>query len=43
VLVTHSTWALVKDAIPCTEKGEFSAKGLHYPVRIYEVAAEAAA
>jgi adenylate cyclase len=43
VLVTHSTWALVKDAIPCTEKGELSVKGLHYPVRIYEVVAEAAA
>jgi adenylate cyclase len=43
VLVTHTTWALVKDAIPCTEKGELTVKGLHYPVRVYEVAAEDAA
>jgi adenylate cyclase len=37
VLVTHTTWALVKDAISCKEKGELSVKGLHYPVRVYEV------
>lgn len=38
VLVTHTTWALVKDAIPCSEQGEIEVKGLHYPVRVYEVA-----
>lgn len=38
VLLSHATWALVKDAIRCTEKGEIEAKGIHYPVRVYEVA-----
>ena len=41
VLISHTTWALVKDQIPCTERGEIEVKGLHYPVRIYEVVAEA--
>jgi class 3 adenylate cyclase len=41
VLVSHSTWALVKDEIACVDKGESEVKGLHYPVRVYEVAEEA--
>ncbi|MBI4612565.1 MAG: adenylate/guanylate cyclase domain-containing protein [Planctomycetes bacterium] len=39
ILVSHSTWALVKDRFPCTEKGELQVKGIHYPVKVYEVAA----
>jgi adenylate cyclase len=39
-LISHTTWALVKDEIPCDERGEIEVKGLHYPVRIYEVVAE---
>ncbi len=42
VLMSHTTWALVKDQIPSEERGEIAVKGLHYPVRIYEVVAEAA-
>ncbi len=38
VLISHTTWALVKDEIPCEECGEIEVKGLHYPVRVYEVA-----
>ena len=38
VLISHSTWALVKDQIHCQERGEIEAKGLHYPLRVYEVA-----
>lgn len=41
VLVSHTTWALVKDEIPCEERGEIEVKGLHYPVRVYEVVEEA--
>jgi class 3 adenylate cyclase len=41
VLISHTTWALVKDQIPCKERGEIEVKGLHYPVRVYEVVAEA--
>ncbi len=38
VLISHTTWAQVKDQIPCEERGEIEVKGLHYPVRVYEVA-----
>ncbi len=41
VLISHTTWALVKDEIPCEERGEIEVKGLHYPVRVYEVVTEA--
>ncbi len=41
VLISHTTWALVKDEIPCKERGEIEVKGLHYAVRAYEVAEEA--
>jgi adenylate cyclase len=37
ILVSHTTWALVKDRIACKERGEIQVKGLHYPVRVYEV------
>ena len=43
VLISHTTWALVKDEIPCDERGEIEFKGLHYPVRTYEVLEERAA
>ena len=42
VLMSHTTWALVKDQISSEERGEIDVKGLHYPVRVYEVGAEAA-
>jgi class 3 adenylate cyclase len=38
VLISHTTWALVHDDIPCTDRGEIQVKGIHYPIRIYEVA-----
>jgi class 3 adenylate cyclase len=37
ILISHTTWALVKDQIPCQERGEIRVDGLHYPVRVYEV------
>jgi class 3 adenylate cyclase len=40
VLISHTTWALVKDEIACEEHGEIEVKGLHYPVRVYEVVEE---
>lgn len=43
VLISHSTWALVKDEIAYIDKGEFQFKGLHHPVRIYEVTQKAPA
>ncbi len=41
ILISHTTWALVKDQILCKERGEIHVKGLHYPVRVYEVSSEA--
>jgi class 3 adenylate cyclase len=40
VLISHTTWALVKDEIACLDRGEIEVKGIHYPVRVYEVAKE---
>jgi class 3 adenylate cyclase len=39
ILISDTTWALVNDEIPCTDKGELMLKGVHYPVRVYEVEA----
>lgn len=41
VLISHLTWALVQGEIPCKERGEIEVKGLHDPVRVYEVVEEA--
>lgn len=38
VLISHSTWALVHDQIDCQAMGELQVKGIHYPVRVYQVA-----
>jgi class 3 adenylate cyclase len=43
ILISHATWALVHDAFPCVEHGTIEVKGLHYPVRVYEVRDEAGA
>ncbi len=40
ILISHSTWGLVHDAIPCVGKGEIKVKGLHYPIKVYEVVME---
>ncbi len=37
VLISHTTWALVHDEITCADKGEVQFKGVHYPIRVYEV------
>ena len=35
VLISHSTYALVSDEIPCVPKGEIHVKGIHQPVKVY--------
>ena len=35
VLMSHSTYALVRDEIPCELKGEIQVKGIHHPVQVY--------
>lgn len=37
ILISHETYALVKDAIACVEKGELSVKGIARPVQTYQV------
>lgn len=37
VLISDSTRALVHEDIPCTDGGELQLKGVHFPVRVYEV------
>jgi class 3 adenylate cyclase len=37
ILISHSTWALVKDAIDCMPKTPIHVKGLARPFRVYEV------
>lgn len=39
VLISHTTWGLVKTEFRCEEHGEIEFKNLHYRVRIYEVIA----
>lgn len=35
VLISHTTYELVADKIPCTPKGEIHVKGIHHPVKVY--------
>jgi len=37
ILISHSTWALVKDEIACEPKGKLEVKGLSHRVRAYNV------
>lgn len=37
VLISHTTWALVKDEISCSEQGKIKMKGLQRPIRAYSV------
>jgi class 3 adenylate cyclase len=40
-LISHATWLLVQDDIPCIPKGEIRVKGVRDPVMVYEVAPRA--
>ena len=37
VLISHPTWALIKDEISCAPQGEIEVKGFSRPVRAYAV------
>ena len=41
VLISHSTWGLVKDSVEWLSKGKLQVKGVHHPVQVYEVVDEA--
>jgi class 3 adenylate cyclase len=38
ILISHSTWAMVKDEVSCLEKGNIKVKGFQRPIRVYSVA-----
>ena len=38
IMISHTTWALVKDEIECVPMGKIDIKGYHRPVTAYEVA-----
>ena len=37
ILISHETYALVKDVITCAEKGEITVKGIARPIQTYQV------
>lgn len=37
ILISHATWALVRDEIPTEPRGELVVKGIHHPIKVYEV------
>lgn len=37
ILISHPTWALIKEEIGTTPKGEISVKGIHHPIKVYDV------
>jgi class 3 adenylate cyclase len=37
IYLSHATWALVKNEIPCEEIGAIEAKGFHHPIQTYRV------
>jgi adenylate cyclase len=37
ILISHTTWALVKDRISCISMDPITVKGYHRPIRIYQV------
>lgn len=41
MLISHSTWLLVRDTFAFESRGEIEVKGSHLPVRVYEIGATA--
>jgi len=37
ILISHESWALIKDAIMCRDKGNIRVKGFSHPIKVYEV------
>jgi class 3 adenylate cyclase len=37
ILISHETWALIKDVILCKDNGQIKAKGFSYPIQVYQV------
>lgn len=37
IWIADTTYHLVRDDVPCADRGELTLKGVHFPVRVYEV------
>jgi len=37
ILISHTTWALVREEFPCTPLGKIEVKGYHRPITVYEI------
>jgi class 3 adenylate cyclase len=35
ILLSHSSWQLVKEQIPCEPHGDITVKGVHYPIQVF--------
>jgi class 3 adenylate cyclase len=35
IYLSHTTWVLVNEEIPCEEVGTIEVKGFHYPIQTY--------
>lgn len=40
VLLSHSTWSLIKEEVACDPRGEIHPKGIHQPVPVYQARLE---
>ncbi|MFL6108884.1 MAG: adenylate/guanylate cyclase domain-containing protein [Marmoricola sp.] len=40
VLLSKTSWHLVADEVPCRQRGEVEVKGVHFPIAMYEPAAD---
>lgn len=36
ILLSNTSWHLVKDSIACEARGEVKVKGVHFPIELYE-------
>lgn len=37
ILISHTTWALIREDFPCTPLGKIEVKGYHRPLTVYEI------
>ena len=35
ILLSHSSWQLVKDVVDCEPRGEITVKGVHFPIQVF--------
>ena len=40
IYVSHASWALIKDMVPCEEVGTIEVKGFHYAIQTYRILQE---